>query len=379
MSGKRWDVVVIGLGIMGTAATWALARRGMRVLGLEQFWPMHALGSSHGKTRIIREAYFEAPEYVPLVQRAYALWEELGERTGRELLRVTGGVSVGRPDSPFIIGAQTSARQHGLAHELLSDSEARERFPALAVPEGFVALYERRAGILFAEECWRALLEDAVRQGASVRFGEAASSFRRDGEGIVVETRMEVIHCERLVVTAGPWAPTVLSALGLPLTVRRVLVIHVQPKEPEQFTPERLPIFLLDVPEGEYYGFPFLPEQGVKFGRHDSGELCSAESVRREVSRDEIEAMSRVIERYVPGSAGKVLMSVTCLYTMTPDAHFVVDLHPEWKGVAFAAGFSGHGFKFAPVIGEALADLVLVGRSSLPIAFLGRARLTRSQ
>lgn len=340
---------------------------------------MHALGSSHGKTRIIREAYFEAPEYVPLVQRAYALWEELGERTGRELLRVTGGVSVGRPDSPFIIGAQTSARQHGLAHELLSDSEARERFPALAVPEGFVALYERRAGILFAEECWRALLEDAVRQGASVRFGEAASSFRRDGEGMVVERRMEVIHCEGLVVTAGPWAPTVLSALGLPLTVRRVLVIHVQPKEPEQFTPERLPIFLLDVPEGEYYGFPFLPEQGVKFGRHDAGELCSAESVRREVSRDEIEAMSRVIERYLPGSAGKVLMSVTCLYTMTPDAHFVVDLHPEWKGVAFAAGFSGHGFKFAPVIGEALADLVLVGRSSLPIAFLGRARLTRSQ
>jgi sarcosine oxidase len=379
MREERATVIVIGLGIMGSATAWALARRGVRVLGLEQYAPFHALGSSHGKTRIIREAYFESPEYVPLVQRAYELWDELGERTGRRLLRVTGGVSIGRLDSPFIVGARESAQRHGLAHELLDAQEARKRFPVLALPDDFVALVEGRAGILFAEECWRAFCEDAVRHGAELRFGVRVHGFAPDGEGMTVETESGRLRADRVVVTAGPWSATLLADLGLPLEVRRVLVVHVQPDDPTRFRPEVLPIFIMDVPEGEYYGFPFLPDQGVKFGRHDDGEVCTPESVRRTVTDDEVCWMTGVLERYLPGAAREVLMTVTCLYTMTPDSHFVIDRHPEWPQVVFAAGFSGHGFKFASVMGEALADLALEGASRLPIGFLSFRRLAKAQ
>jgi sarcosine oxidase len=379
MREERATVIVIGLGIMGSATAWALARRGVRVLGLEQYAPFHALGSSHGKTRIIREAYFESPEYVPLVQRAYELWDELGERTGRRLLRVTGGVSIGRLDSPFIVGARESAQRHGLAHELLDAQEARKRFPVLALPDDFVALFEGRAGILFAEECWRAFCEDAVRHGAELRFGVRVHGFAPDGEGMTVETESGRLRADRVVVTAGPWSTTLLADLGLPLEVRRVLVVHVQPDDPTRFRPEVLPIFGMDVPEGEYYGFPFLPDQGVKFGRHDDGEVCTPESVRRTVTDDEVRWMTGVLERYLPGAAREVLMTVTCLYTMTPDSHFVIDRHPEWPQVVFAAGFSGHGFKFASVMGEALADLALEGASRLPIGFLSFRRLVKAQ
>lgn len=379
MAERRWDAIVIGLGIMGAAAAAELARRGVRVLGLEQHAPFHTRGSSHGKTRIIREAYFESPEYVPLVQRAYVLWQELGERTGRQVLRITGGVSIGCPDSPFIVGARESALRHGLPHELLEAQEARRRFPALAVPEEFVALVEGRAGILFAEECWRAFYEEATRSGAELRFGVTVRSFGADGDGAYVETDGGRLLAERVVIAAGPWTPGVLGQLGLPLTVRRVLVVHVLPRESELFTPDRLPIFLLDVPEGEYYGFPLLPEQGVKFGRHDSGELCTPETARRSVTDEEVRAMTAVLERYLPGAPGSVLMSVTCLYTMTPDGHFIVDRHRHWSQIVFACGFSGHGFKFAPTIGEALADLALDGRTSLPIGFLRSDRFGATQ
>lgn len=379
MREERATVIVIGLGIMGSATAWALARRGVRVVGLEQFAPFHALGSSHGKTRIIREAYFESPEYVPLVQRAYELWDELGERTGRRVLRVTGGVSIGRPDSPFIVGARESAQRHGLAHELLDAQEARKRFPVLALPDDLVALVEGRAGILFAEECWRAFCEDAVRHGAELRFGVRVQRFAPDGEGMTVETESGRLRADRVVVTAGPWSARLLAELGLPLEVRRVLVVHVQPDDPTRFEPEVLPIFIMDVPEGEYYGFPFLPDQGVKFGRHDDGESCTPESVRRTVTDEEVRWMTGVIDRYLPGAAREVLMAVTCLYTMTPDGHFVIDRHPELPQVVFAAGFSGHGFKFASVIGEALADLALEGTSRLPIGFLSVRRLAKTQ
>jgi sarcosine oxidase len=379
MREERATVIVIGLGIMGSATAWALARRGVRVVGLEQYAPFHALGSSHGKTRIIREAYFESPEYVPLVQRAYELWDELGERTGRRLLRVTGGVSIGRLDSPFIVGARESAQRHGLAHELLDAQEARKRFPVLALPDDFVALVEGRAGILCAEECWRAFCEDAVRHGAELRFGVRVHGFAPDGEGMTVETESGRLRADRVVVTAGPWSATLLADLGLQLEVRRVLVVHVQPDDPTRFRPEVLPIFIMDVPEGEYYGFPFLPDQGVKFGRHDDGEVCTPESVRRTVTDDEVRWMTGVLERYLPGAAREVLMTVTCLYTMTPDSHFVIDRHPEWPQVVFASGFSGHGFKFASVMGEALADLALEGASRLPIGFLSFRRLAKTQ
>jgi len=370
----RWDAIVIGLGGMGSAATAMLARRGATVLGLEAFEPLHSRGSSHGRSRIIREAYFESPDYVPLVRRAYALWHELEEMTGRRVLQITGGLNIGRPESGFIRGALESARRYGIPHEVLDAGAVGRRFPPLQLPGDVVAVYEGNAGILDPEACVDAFHRVATNAGATLRFCERVLAWHVDGESVLVETERGREHAERLVVTPGPWAPVVLAGLALPLTVWRVVNIHVEPDESVRAAAAQLPVYVMNVEEGDYYGFPWLPGQGIKFGRHDEGERCSADTVRREVSADEVAALQRVLERYLPGAARVVRSTVTCLYTMTPDGHFVVDRHPDWPQVVIGCGFSGHGFKFASVIGEVLAELALDGRTRHAIGFLSLSR-----
>lgn len=370
----HWDVIVVGLGAMGSAAVAMLARRGARVLGLEAFEPLHTRGSSHGRSRIIREAYFESPEYVPLVRRAYELWRELEEIAGRPLLRITGGLNVGHPESAFVSGALESARRHGIPHEVLDAAAAAQRFPALRLPKDFVAVYEPNAGVLDPEACVQAFRSVARRAGAVLRFNEPARRWAVDRDGVVVETDTGIEHADRLVLTPGPWAPEVLGGLGVPLQVLRVVNVHFAPDGATRFEADRLPVYLLDVPEGDYYGFPALPGQGIKFGRHDAGESCTPETIRREVSSDEVAALQEVLNRYLPGAAHGVLWTLTCMYTMTPDAHFVIDRHPEWPQVVIGCGFSGHGFKFASVVGEILADLALEGSTRHPIGFLSLRR-----
>ncbi len=370
----QWDAIVVGLGGMGSATAAMLARRGVRVLGLEAFEPLHTRGSSHGRSRIIREAYFESPDYVPLIRRAYELWRELEGLTGRDLLRITGGLNIGHPQSAFVAGALHSARQHALPHEVLDAEVTASRFPALRLPSDFVAVYEPHAGILDPEACVGAFHSVAVEAGASLRFQEPVRRWRVEGDGVLVETDRGIERAERLVLTPGPWAPQVLGGLGVPLRVQRVVNVHFEPDDPARFAPERLPVYLLDVREGDYYGFPALPGQGIKFGRHDRGEICTADTIRREVSAQEVEALRDVLNRYLPGAATSVSRVVTCMYTMTPDAHFVIDRHLEWPQVVIGCGFSGHGFKFASVVGEILADLALDGRTRHPIGFLSLRR-----
>lgn len=371
---ETYDVIVIGLGGMGSAAAAHLARRGQRVLGLEQFGRLHKLGSSHGHSRIIREAYFEAPEYVPLVQRAYALWRDLEAETGRDLLTITGGVTIGAPGSDFVEGALASARLHGLPHELHDHRETNARFPGLALDEGLVAVHEPNAGFLRPEDCIDAHLTVAQRHGAELRFDEGAATWEQDGEGIAVRTPRGEYRAERLVVAAGPWAGEVLADLGLPLKVERIVNIHVEPVEPELYGPERFPVYLFEVPEGQYYGFPALPGQGVKIGRHEGGEITNPHDIRREVSKEEVQGLHTVLARYLPGAAGEVTATLTCMYTNTPDLHFIIDVIPEQPNVAIACGFSGHGYKFASAIGEVLADLAIDGRTSHDLGFLSLAR-----
>lgn len=370
----RWDVIVVGLGAMGSAAVAMLARRGARVLGLEAFEPLHTRGSSHGRSRIIREAYFESPEYVPLVRRAYELWREFEEISGRQLLRITGGLNVGRPESTFVTGALESAQRHGIPHEVLDAGAAARRFPALRLPEDFVAVYEPNAGVLDPEACIEAFQSVARGAGAVLRFNEPARRWAIEGDGVVVYTDDGIERADRLVLAPGPWAPELLGGLGVPLQVLRVVNVHFAPVDAAHFTADRLPVYLLDVPEGDYYGFPALPGQGIKFGRHDGGEPCTPETIRREVLPEEVAELQTVLNRYLPGAAGRVLWTLTCMYTMTPDAHFVIDLHPEWSQVVISCGFSGHGFKFASVVGEILADLALEGSTRHPIGFLSLRR-----
>ncbi len=371
---RSYDVIVLGLGGMGSAAAYHLARRGARVLGLDAYPRGHALGSSHGKSRIIRQAYFEAPEYVPLLLHAYALWQELEQESGRSLLRITGGLNVGLPTGELVAGALASARQHGLPHEYLTAAEVNARFPGFRLPDGFAALYEPLAGILVPEECTAAHLDLAARHGAELHHSEPARRWSVDGTGVRVETDLDTYTSARLVITPGPWAPEVLADLVLPLTVQRVVNVHFEPAQPDLFTAERFPVYLWEVPEGFYYGFPALPEQGIKFGRHDVDEPCTPQTIRREVTPVEVEALRSVLERYMPGAAAAVKWALTCMYTNTPDRHFVIDRHPRYPQVTIACGFSGHGFKFASVVGEIMADLALDGTTRHPIGFLSLRR-----
>lgn len=370
-----WDVIVLGLGGMGSAAACHLAQRGARVLGLDAYPRAHAQGSSHGRSRIIRQAYFEAPEYVPLLSRAYALWRELEQASGRRLLRITGGLNVGLPQSELVAGALASARLHGLLHEYLSAAEVNARFPGFRLPDGFAAVYEPQAGVLAPEECTAAHLDLAARHGAELHHSEPARRWRADGAGVHVETDQQTYTAAHLIIAPGPWAPEVLADLALPLTVQRVVNVHFEPARPDLFTAECFPVYLWDLPEGFYYGFPALPEQGIKFGRHDVDEPCTPQTIRRDISPVEVEALQNILNRYMPGAAAAVKWALTCMYTNTPDRHFVIDRHPRHEQVTIACGFSGHGFKFASVVGEILADLALAGSTRHSIAFLSLRRL----
>ncbi len=368
-----FDAVVLGLGIMGSATVYQLARRGLRVLGLDAFEPRHARGSSHGTSRAIRKAYYQAPQYVPLVERAYTMWQQLEVESSHRLLRVTGSLLVGPRHSRHIAGTIASATRNGLPFEALDQQEVGRRFPGFRLHDDLMAVFEPSGGVLHADRCLAALQSLARQHGAQLRYGEAVRRWAADGDGLRVDTDLASVTTDRLIVTAGPWAGAVLAGLDLPLSVRRVVNIFVKPTRPEFYAAETCPTFAMALPEGDYYG---MPDQGVKIGRGDIGEVCTPETVRRSVDADEIARFLAVLKRYLPGAHGEVTSTLTCLYTMTPDSHFVLGPHPADARVAYACGFSGHGFKFAPVIGEVLADLVIAGQTTPAVKFLSAERFS---
>ncbi len=372
-----YDAIVVGLGAHGSAAAAELGRRSARVLGLERFHRGHALGSSVGRSRIIRLAYFEHPDYVPLLRRAWDRWLDLERETGERLLVETGGLYVGAPGSAIVEGSLRSAREHGLAHEVLDAATMRERFPALRVDGGMVGLHEAKAGYLVPERCIEAHLALAERRGAALRFGEVVERWAADGSGVRVETTGGRYRAERLVIAAGAWLPRLLPDLGVPFEVERVTLFWFEPSAPQPF--ERLPVYIVETDwDGSFYGFPYLPDQGLKVARHGSGERADPDALDRSPRGADEERVRRFVRRHLPEGDGPLREAKVCLYTKTPDEHFVVDRHPAHERVVFASACSGHGFKFASVIGEALADLALDGRTSLPIGFLSLRRFARS-
>jgi sarcosine oxidase len=370
----RYDVIVAGLGAMGSATVAQIARRGYRVLGLDAHYQGHTLGSSHGTSRIIREAYFEDPRYVPLVRRAYTLWRQLERDSGRKLLVMTGGLSVGDRDSAFVVGALQSAATHTLPHDVLTAADVQARFPGFRVPDGMIGVWEPNAGILQPEQCVGAYLDLAARSGAEIHHRDPVLAYRCDGDGVSVRTVGATYRAARLVITAGPWSADLLADLHLPLTVKRVVYVHFQSARPDPFDRVRCPICLWDVPEGRYYAIPGGMSDTLKFGRHDGGEVCTPHSIRREVGEEEVAALWAVADTYMAGATGPLDRAVTCMYTLTPDEHFVVGRHPERNQVVIACGFSGHGFKFASVIGETLADLAIDSSTRNDIGFLAPTR-----
>jgi sarcosine oxidase len=355
-----YDVIVVGAGAMGGAAAYRLARRGCRVLALDAHAPPHRMGSTHGGTRIIREAYYEHPLYVPLVRRAYEAWAELEAESGRTLYVRTGGLMVGPEESTLVAGARASALEHAIPHELLGPDEVRRAYPQLRVPEGMVALLEHRAGLLFPEDCVETHLALARAHGAETRFGEAAEGWTADGAGVCVTTALGTYHAERLVLAAGPWMPEMLGGLALPLQVERQTFHWYRPAgEPEAYGPARCPIGLWEYAPGRMVAtFPDVGG-GVKIQVHHEGAHTTAADVARECTAADEAPVRELLLRFLPGAAGPLLDTSVCLYTNTPDAHFVLDRHPASPRVVVASPCSGHGFKFASAIGEAVASLAL--------------------
>ena len=361
---RSFDAAVVGLGATGGAAAYHLAKRGLRVLGLDRFTPPHALGSSHGQSRIIREAYAEHPSYVTVIQRAYELWRELEEETERALLLQTGGIIIGPPGSDVIAGAEYSARRHHLAYERVSAEVINRQFPALRPEEGTVGIWDPRAGILNAEACVEAHLNMARRHGATLRFDEPVTSWSAEGQGVSVATPRGRYRADRLVLAAGPWMTDLLEDLKLPLTVERQVMLWFEPvSNPESFSPERCPVHIwADRRDHYFYGFPDLGH-GVKVARMHQGATVTADGVSREIERGDVEPVRALLARLMPDANGPRLAAEVCTFTNTPDRHFLIDRHPAYPQVLIASPCSGHGFKFASVVGEIAADLLLKGRS----------------
>ena len=355
---NRFDVIVVGLGGMGSAAAAHAASRGKRVLGIEQFQPAHDQGSSHGRSRVIRLAYFEHPAYVPLLRRSYELWRRLEASTGRRLLQITGGLMIGTPDSEVVSGSLRSAREHHLDHEMLDAAQIRQRFPALTPASGTVALFENEAGVVFPEEAIRAHLDIAADNGAHVHFDERVEEWTVASSGrIDVRTSRGRYECDQLILAPGAWALELFKVDWLPLEVEPQQLHWFEPAGGElPFAPDRFPIYIWDLGNGiQFYGFPSDDEGRVKVAFFRS-------KVRGEG------AIRDALRPCLPALADGVLVdTVSCKYTLTPDHHFVIGLHPDHANVVIASPCSGHGYKFASVIGEILSDLAIDGATRHPI------------
>jgi sarcosine oxidase len=376
-----FDVIVIGVGGMGSAAVYHLARRGRRVLGLEQFDIPHDLGSSHGLTRIIRLAYAEGAQYVPLLRRSYELWRELEHVSGERLLFVTGGIDAGGATGATIRGVLKSCRRYELPYETLTSSALHARYPGYRFPHGIVSVYQPESGFLLPERCIVAHVEAAQRLGAAVHARERVVEWKPDGARFVVTTDRGVYRSRKLVLTAGSWAGALVPQLRNAAVPERQVLLWTQPRVPEHFQLGRFPIFNLEAAEGRFYGFPVHGGPGFKIGKyHHLNESVDPDRVNRMCTQIDEAQMRVAIRRYFPDADGPTMAMKTCLFTNTPDEHFILDGHPDYPGrVAIAAGFSGHGFKFCSVVGEIMADLVVDGRSPLDLRSfrLSRPRLRR--
>lgn len=364
-----FDTIVVGLGGMGSAAAAHLASRGQRVLGVEQFQAAHDRGSSHGKSRVIRLAYFEHPAYVPLLRRAYELWRRLETDTGRRLLQITGGLMIGAPDCDVVSGSVRSAREHGLAHEVLDAAEIHRRFPPFTPRQETVAFYESEAGSLFPEEAIRGHLDVAAEHGAHLHFDERVEGWRVTATGTVeVTTSQSQYEAGRLVLAPGAWASQLFKLDGLPLVVEPQVLYWFDPAGgATPYASDRFPIYIWDLGDGvQFYGFPADQDGRVKV------------AFFRSPQKDEA-AIRTALAPCLPSlAAGRLVETVPCKYTLTPDHHFVIGSHPDHEQVVIASPCSGHGYKFASVVGEILADLAIDGATHHPIDLFSPTRFRPS-
>lgn len=383
MAQNHYDVVVIGVGSMGSAACYFLAQRGYKVLGLEQFDAPHDKGSHSGQSRIIRKAYFEHEDYVPLLERAYENWHALEEETKTKIYHRTGIVYFGPGEHATMKGVRKSSSLYNVAVEELTRDQTRRTFPAFHIPGDFETLFEPDSGFVTPEFAIRLYKEQGIAHGAEIRNYEKVTSWDKQGNVVKVTTDKGNYTADKLIITAGSWTSKLLPDLQAELKVTRQTVAWVSPKHPEKFSLGDFPCWFIEDPQrGMFYGFPVLPFEnfggpiGLKLASHSPGELIDPDNPIRRTSAKEEDDIHEILSKYIPDADGEIISLKTCLYTYSRDENFIIDHLPGYdKQVVIACGFSGHGFKFVSVIGEILADLAMNGKTAFPIGFLSVKRL----
>jgi sarcosine oxidase len=364
----RPDVAVVGLGAMGSATLWRLAARGISCISFDRFDPPHDRGSSHGESRIIRTAYFEGPEYVPLVQVAFRLWRELEHESGTSLLTQTGALMIGRPDAEVVAGTLLSAGEHNLPHEILEADAMSKRYPQHWLGVDEIAVYEEVAGFLRPEEAVKAALGRAGSLGAQVYRSTPVTRVEAGDDGVHITTRDTTFQVRHAVISVGPWLADLLPGLELPLRVERQVQAWFPVGRPADFAPSVFPVFMHELTGGRFrYGIPTLDGKSIKLAVHHEGSATTARDVDREVVPADLEPLQAFIRQYLVGVTPEATRSEVCMYTNTPDDHFLVGAPSGMGGITVLGGCSGHSFKFAPVIGDAAADLVTRGTTAYPI------------
>jgi sarcosine oxidase len=359
---EHFDAIVVGMGGMGSATAYQLARRGLKVLGLEKHNLLHDMGSSHGLTRIIRLAYYEHPSYVPLLFRAYELWRQLENVTGERILYVTGGIDAGAESGRIVQGSLAACREHSLHHEVLDAGQLRDRFPGVCLPKDMVGIYSPDSGFVLSERAIGLYTRLAIELGAEVHGREGVTGWEARPDSVLVRTETSTYSAGRLIISAGAWTAKLLPSLSKLLQPERQVLIWTRPLRPELFQLGAFPIFNLQSPEGQFYGFPVHDFPGFKIGRyHHRDEKVDPDAMDRNCHPEDEAVLREGIARYFPDANGPTLALKVCLFTNTPDEHFILDAHPETDRVFIAAGFSGHGFKFCSVVGEIMAELAATG------------------
>ncbi|WP_301172502.1 N-methyl-L-tryptophan oxidase [Brevibacillus nitrificans] len=375
---ENYEVIIVGAGSMGMAAGYYLAKQGVRTLLLDTYDPPHTMGSHHGDTRIIRHAYGEGKQYVPLALRAQQLWQELEAVSGTKLFEQTGVLSAGPLEDSFLQEIRESAETYSLPLEVLRASEVNERWPGISLPDHYYACLETSSGVLYSEKCISAYREQAIAAGATLLTHTPVTAIQPDGDGVIVHTEAHTYRAGKLLLSAGAWNPALLSSLGLslPLSPTRKTVAWFGSEE-ELYSADKFPAFIFKLAdETSYYGFPSIDQAGVKIGRHDGGVEIDPDRLERTFGAllsDEGDVRS-FLETYMPQAAGALRQGRVCIYTMTPDEHFIIDRHPEYSQIVIAAGFSGHGFKFASAVGEAASELLTQGKSTHDLSMFSLQR-----
>jgi sarcosine oxidase len=373
---QSYDVIVLGLGGVGSATAAALAAGGYRVLGIDQYAPPHSRGSSHGETRVIRKAYFEHPDYVPMLSRAYELWTQLEQETGRQLYFPTGLLQIGPADGEVLAGVRRSADEHALAVEQMSMQQAQQTFPGVQGDPSWTAIVERNAGYLSVEQCVEAHLQIALRHHATLLTDQPVRSWQTSGTGVSVVTDQATFRAGSLVIAAGPWAASCLQEYRLPLNVIRKHVYWYR-VQTGAYQSANFPCFFFDTPQGFFYGIPEIGSGGLKVGRHTGGEpVEQLQGDRHKMDKDDQQSVEEFLQLHLPLATREIARWSGCYYTMTSDQHFIVDRLPDCPQVSVVAGLSGHGFKFSSVLGQIAAHLATSRPSPLSIDFLRLSRFS---